>query len=383
MTTRNRTDVAGLDPVDIERYLSASGWSVQQRTDDMAVWVGGEDSEGFELLVPLNPAFGDYHARLLDTVETLALAEDRLPTEVVADLLATTVDTQHFRLLPSLPSGTILLVHVTDAIRGIRDLMYAAAHSAVVGRPMLVQPRQRPPEVHQFVRSVRLAAPAPGSFVLSAQVPLRPEPGSALPRQTSPSGRSNVEDPAPFNRRIALRLHEAVRATHRAAGEAIRTDSLSPFTDQAEAGVSANLCAAISLVGKDQPFDLRFSWAPSQPLTVGGPLVTFDRPILSVIGTAASELPRMVAEGEDVELVARVIELHRVDPNPGSATIRGALRRPSGYVEDVRLTATLPADLYDVAVQAHRTRRQIRIAGRLRGNDLDQVRSLTIHDGPG
>jgi hypothetical protein len=361
MTTPDLVDLDAVSPADIARYLAGTGWSQRQRAQHMSVWTTADD--GFELLLPLNAEYRDYRARLRDAIHTIATAEERPTREVLADVAATTVDTQHFRLLPNLPSGTIALIDIVDVARGVRDLMYAAAHSAAVSGPMLVQPRPRPPEVNAFVREVRLAAPTAGSFVLSAQVPVR------------------GTEPLPFNRRVVLQLHQAIQATHSAAVEAVRRDSTAPFEEGADKGISANLCEAVALIGRTQPFDLRFAWAQSIPLSRDVSRFSFDQRLIGVIRAAAQELPRLAAESE-VVLTARVIRLDRVDQGYGRATLRGGVERPPGYVADVSITATLPPHLYDRAVVAHRERRQVRVVGHLRGTELSRVTSLEIINDP-
>jgi len=360
MNAPDQSDLNAVTPADVARYLAGTGWSQQQGAPHLSVWTTADD--GFEVLLPLNAEFRDYRARLRDAIRTIALAEERATPEVLADVAATTVDTQHFRLFPDLPSGTIALVDVVDVARGVRDLMYAAAHAAVLDAPMLVQPRPRPPQVNSFVRGVRLAAPTAGSFVLSAQVPVV---GDA--------------EPLPFNRRAVLQLHQAIQATHDAANEAVRRDSVAPFAERAENGVSANLCEAVALIGRTQPFDMRFAWARAIPLSRDVSRFSFDRRLIDTVEAAAKELPRLATESE-VVLTARVIRLDRIDQGYGRATLRGGVERPPGYVADMSVTATLPPHLYDRAEVAHRDRRRIRVVGQLRGTELSRVTSLEIID---
>jgi hypothetical protein len=361
VTSPNLAGLDGVTPADVARYLAATGWSERQRARHMSVWTTAEN--GFELLLPFDAEFRDYNARLRDAVHTIALAEERAARDVLADMAATTVDTQHFRLRPDLPSGTIALVDIVDVVRGVRDLMYAAAHATTVDGPMLIQPRPRPPQVNAFVRGVRVVAPAAGSFVLSAQVPIRGDPGSL-----------------PFNRRVVLRMHQAIGATHAAAVEAVRRDSVEPFVEHAEDGVSANLCEAVALIGRTQQFDLRFAWARSMPLNRDAPQFSFDQPLIGAVRVAARELPRLAAESE-VVITARVIRLDRIDQGHGRATLRGRMEHRPGYVADVSIAAVLPPELYDRAVVAHREQRQIKVVGQLRGTELSRVTSLEIVDG--
>jgi hypothetical protein len=320
-------------------------------------------------LLPLDAEYRDYRARLQEAIRTIALAEERTIADVVTDVAAVAVDTQHFRLLPATPSGTIPLIDVVDVARGITDLMYSAAHAATIDGPMLVQPKARPPQVHTFVRSVRLAAPRAGSFVFSAQVPVVVGSGSG----------SGSGETVPFNRRVVRRLHQAVAATHEAAVTALRYDATAPFADRARDGVSANLCQAIALVGRHQPFDLRFAWARAMPTRVDVANFSFDNRLIDVVRAAADELPHLVTQPE-VVLTATVVRLDRSRRGEGRVTLRGRLERQSGFTPDVTLSATLPPDLYEVAVAAHRDVREVRVVGIRQGAELIHVTSFAILD---
>lgn len=369
----NAADLDALTPTEVATYLASAGWVERQRAPHAVLWTNGEGDDEVEVLLPLNPAYRDYRARLRETVRAIALAEERDVREVLADLAATMVDTQRFRLLPDSPSGTISLVDIVDVTRGVRDLMFAAAHSTVVDSPMVVQPRPRPQEANRFVRGVRLVAPTPGSFVLSVHISLdRSNEPARLPQQAS-------SDPPlrPFNRRVALRLHQAIAATCLAADEAAVQDSLLPFIDRTTEGISADLCEAISLVGRSQPFDLRFAWAQSLPAMPGPTGFRFDRRRVNAIKAAAKELPDMATDSDAV-VVAQVVRLDRTGQEAGTVTLRGSVESSAGTRSEVRLTASLPPHLYDVAVLAHREHRRIRATGRIRGRELHSVTVLDL-----
>ncbi|GIG58523.1 hypothetical protein Lfu02_28950 [Longispora fulva] len=359
-------DLDALDPENVERYVRSAGWTEQSRAPHASVWTLGVADDELELLVPLDASFRDYRSRLWDGICTLALAEDREPGAILSDISAVAVDTQHFRLLPDLPSGSIGLIEGSTALYGVRKLMFAAAHFATTGQPALVQPTQLAPEAIRFVQTTRLVAPSAGSFVLSVQVPV-------VAPMSAPD-----EGTLPFNRHVVLQLHRAISATHRAAGEALRTGGVEPFARLAPEGVSADLCDAVAMIGRQQAFDLRFAWAQVLPAAVTLPRFRFDRHLVDVIRDAARKLPRFVAE-RDVQLIVQVVQLDRIDRGFGRVTLR--LRAPAGLLRvGARLTANLSPALYEQAVEAHRASRQLRVSGQLRGNHMSTVQSVVLLD---
>ncbi|MFG2043996.1 hypothetical protein [Dactylosporangium sp. NPDC048998] len=365
-----QADLDALDPQVFARYLNHAGWTEREPGLPASVWELDAEGEQFELLLPLDRSFRDFRARLWDALRTVAIAEQRDPEAVLRDIAATTVDSQHFHLLPDFPTGKIPLVDGSAALYGVRLLMTAAAEWAFRRLNASGGPGQR---ANGFVRSVQLVAPTPGSFVITTQIPVINE----IPRQFL-AARTPLEQSS-INRNIVLQLHRAVSATHRAAGESLRTGDIAPFVERAGQGVTADLCEAVTAIGRRQPFELRFSWAQSLPVNVQSPRLRFDRQVLRAIRDAAPQLPGHDAE-QDVRLVAKVVQLDRVDQGFGRVSLL-VESSDGGIPSRARLTANLPPDLYNVAVDGHRTSARLVLTGRLRGDHLSLVESMTLLSG--
>jgi len=318
--------ISALTPDEVQQYLTSRGWQRRRQTRlGATIWTHGTGAEESEVLVPGDRGLRDYLSRIRDVVGTLAAVEDRPEQDVLRDLSQPYVDTQYFRTQPATPSGTTPILSGIAALEGIRDLMEAAAYS-VVRRPAPVLPGgRRPAETTAFVRNLRVGPTSPGSYVIAAQVPLTvPAPDARL---------FEVEIEEPFERRVLVRLYQALRAAQNAASEVLRTDDMDAFDGQVENGVSANLCRALAkLSGPDgdrdrrpRPFEIDFSWASGladRPATVP---VRFRPELIRVLDSAADELGAVPPEGTAV-ITGTITKTDRDDPSSPKVKVRGTVR---------------------------------------------------------
>jgi len=237
-------------------------------------------------------------------------------------------------------------------------------------QPRAVQPARRPAEVVDYLRGVRIGPSAEGSFVLSVHTPVPPR----LP-STHTVRAAGLSD-EPFERRVSLRIYEAVRAAYDAANAAlVGPDGLGLFTDAVPLGVSANLCEAlVGLAGPvGHPVEVSVNLAPSRPWAGALPPVRFRTDHYSILESAARELRATSAE-EDSVVVGNVVRLHREGGSGGAVGIAGAVE---GEDRLRRVWVELSGDAYQTAVRAHEEMRQVSVRGDIvrRGNRAYLVRS--------
>ncbi|MBD2167758.1 hypothetical protein H6G04_25555 [Calothrix membranacea FACHB-236] len=79
-----------IEPQQVEAYLLAHGWQMQQNHGDKAaIWT----LDGFEILLPLKTEVIDFSRRMAEVVETLALAETKSQLEIFGDLITNAPNT--------------------------------------------------------------------------------------------------------------------------------------------------------------------------------------------------------------------------------------------------------------------------------------------------
>jgi len=361
------TDAAALaarSPSQVALYLRTNGWQ-SEATDGIAVrWTNVHDRDEFEVMQPLDPGLRDYPSRVHDVVQVLALVEGRSELDILQHISRVSTDVHNVRVFPGdEPPGLIGLDDGVQAYESLRSLVTAAAWSVAAKQPRAVQPARKPSEVTDYLRGVRIGPSTEGSFVLSVHTPVPPRLSPL-----EPAGADETTD-EPFERRVSLRIYEAVRAAHQAANAAlVDPDGLGLFTDVVPQGVSANLCEAlVGLAGPaGHPVEVSVQLAPSRPWPRVLPPVRFRRDHYAVLESAARELRATSAE-EDSVVVGNVVRLYREGASAGEVGIAGTVE---GEDRLRRVWVGLTGDDYETAVRAHQEMRQVSVRGDIvrRGN---------------
>jgi hypothetical protein len=79
-----------INPQQVEVYLIAQGWKLQQQMGDKAsIWTLND----FEILLPLKPQIIDFTRQMGEVVETLGLQERRSQIEILGELITNTPNT--------------------------------------------------------------------------------------------------------------------------------------------------------------------------------------------------------------------------------------------------------------------------------------------------
>ena len=165
---------------------------------------------------------------------------------------------------------------------------------------------------------------------------------------------------APIERRMTLRLVEAITAARQATERAAAGDD-SAFEETVASGVSANLCEALVRIIEPFPtLDVGVSWARTRPVATTGAVVRFGRTDAALLREVARWL-RERAPRPEVRLHGFVGLLKR-----GEAQDDGTIRLATdidGHRQSV--VAVLEQADYERAVQAHRDRAPVVLAGDL------------------
>nr|BFE35330.1 hypothetical protein GCM10010200_075810 [Actinomadura rugatobispora] len=359
---------------DVEAYLSNGGWEEAERIGGSTLWALTHAGEDREVVVPGDETARDYVLRMVNLLQVLSETEDRPRPQILRDLTTVSVDRHYVRTHPGTPPGTISVADGLQTVDGIRELLIVGAY-AVVADPVLVLPRRKPHRVEEFPKRARLGPSSEGSYVLSVEVPLDEDDGLFAVDQ-------------PFGRRAMLRLYDAVRAAHSAAGEALDRSELSPFTERVGEGISANLCRALSRFGgaeQDHPFELRFSWALSLPTGVRTPPIRFDEAQVSVLAQAEEDLDDGRMRDERVEVTGKIWRTERDRPTePGWVVIKGVAATRDKRMRRL-IWVRLHPDLFNLALRAAEYGATVRAAGVLarsrKRTELRSLTSFTIEDG--
>jgi hypothetical protein len=358
-----------VQPADAEAYLQANGWTRAEERRTGTNWVlrgdGGSDTFVF---LPRSTDFADYGRRLGELLDTLSEVEQRSELDVLAELSAAGSDIVHVRVVSQITAaGRIPLPMGARVVEGARELLTAAACSAV--RPRPVYDFRRETQATRYVADqVLLASAPPSSYAISI---LSPVP-SRLP----------LREFEPFERQVTRTLLGAMDAVKSAVREAIATNDPSVFASRVDAGVSANLCRALSTMSPGRPdssLEIGFLWSPMRrepDLVRRAVAITHDEvPMLR----AASQILTEIAPREGFEVVGVVRQLDRPpDQEEGTVTLVAVIDDELSTVH-----TRLRGARYSTAVQAHDAGRTVRLVGALqrrrgRASDYDLLNVSAI-----
>lgn len=336
-------------PGDVARYLDHADWRPGERAGQALVWNRELPSGQVQVLVPTSADLGDYETRIHDVIRTLALVEGRNADDIRHELLNPYLDIQLIRTQSSGPVGTISLERGHRAVQGLRDLFLSVATGTYLGVNPAVLPSNRPAEARRFLEVARFGQTGAGSFVWRVETEI------AAPRDV---GDLNA-------RTVLIALYRSSAAAHSAAEEYIREGDLTSFEERVPDGVSANLCEALGTIGNSGTgFELSFTWSWSLPVSEPTPDLAFQPIHVKAVKEAAKHLrsltPQVIATFR-----GRVIELLRRSPRAiGTVVVEGSfLDFTDAASQIVRVTLHLTDELYQRALEAHRSQSEVTIRG--------------------
>lgn len=334
--------------LDIASYLAGTGWQrSSQEHRGASVW---EHSEDYEVLLPATDRMGDAETRVREVLRCLSALERRPISDIAAEIATPDHDRQFFRTHPSAhePGYTSLPAGV-QAVQGVRSILQSAVRTVVQG-PHFAFTGRPPGTVSDLLRRVELGPTRPGSRVIEVR----------LPADTPANG------PAVDARAVFVQLHEAVSV----ANAAVLTGEPDAFDDSVTAGVSADLCIALSdLAGetRSEPFEIDFRWARTRPLDIPLGPVEFPSQAGRLLQLGGRRLRGQNASGPAT--VTGVVEGLHDDPVGGDRwriKVRGELRTERTERSRRAVWVRLPDQIsYERAIAAHRARVPVSTTGEL------------------
>ncbi|WP_328615996.1 hypothetical protein OHS18_04205 [Amycolatopsis sp. NBC_00355] len=337
---------------DITSYLAETGW--EREPDD---WNGASfwrHPADFEVLVPAQDGLGDGERRVRDILRCLCSAEDRPIAEIALEISRPNLDRLLFRTFPAdHDAGYTSLASGVQAVEGVRGLLGTAARTVVQG-PHFAFAGRPPAAVGDVLRAAELGPARAGSYVievrLAADVPGRSHDGEELTGRT-----------------VLVHMLGSISAAH----NAVVAGSPEAFDKTVTAGVSADLCQALSSFsarGRGEPFEITFRWARSQPLDIRPKVLAFPPASESLLRTAADRLRAVTASGAaSVTGVVSGLEDDTASGDRWRIKVRGDLRTErAGQSRRTTVWVRLADQVtYDRAITAHRDGRRIAVSGEL------------------
>ena len=227
-------------PLALRAYLEGRGWRKVEPYGDIGDVYAFDDASP-EIIVPMSSRFADYNVRMGQVVRILASAEDRAQEAVLRDLLLSDFNLLRVRLPDVNDDGSMPLDTAADVIQHSRDMLLAAACSAI--NPKHAFKTDKPKKARDYMKTVRLGQTEPGKFAIDI---LSPSPAALVPETDLESARE------PFTQTVMDKLVSGLGATRKAVDLAILDSSAKAFKDGVQSGVSVNLCDAVrGMIGNE------------------------------------------------------------------------------------------------------------------------------------
>ncbi len=347
---RDRDALLAVSPTALSVYARNAGWKRHEPYRSHSDTYVGESLP--DIIVPRTERLGDYASVVAELIEMFAQVTQRDALSVYRSLVTADRDVVRLRAGES-QDGSVTINDGVDLVGGARDMLLAAACS--LREPKAVYRAGSNRNATDLLARVRLGQTDQGSFVVTLLTPVVPPP---MPGLFS----DDTDQDTPIERRLTLRLMEALAAAQRAT-ERTAAGEEDAFGASIENGVSANLCEALEkIVGSFPTLDVSVSWAQTRPVKEPQRTVRFGRTDGPLLREAA-RLFRERAPKPDVRLQGYVQRLAR-----GEDEEDGAIQLRTFVDQDQTprsVAALLEQQDYERAVQAHKDRALVVLSGDL------------------
>jgi hypothetical protein len=357
--------LVGLNSTDVRWYVLKQGWKPQATKNPALMVFNAPFDRNLQLQVPKSGSEPDVQIMMAEVIRKLAEAERRPINEVSHDVRHPFEDILRLRVQSKLlEAGTLPLADGLNLFQGGKELLVAAACSAHQPQAYYLRKSYKP--VEEFINSCQLGQTAIGSFVATILTP------PMAPAQPSLfNDLEEVEEDAPFERRVTLRLMHGLRVLD----AAVQSGDGSLIDDGVASGVSADLCDALSGITPPEEqaiLQVEMGWSPVRPRVpedVRSP-IRFAAPDLAFIRDAGQRLRRKILRPETIE--GRIHSL-KADPklfrdDHGEVTLRTVIDGKPGSVR-----FALGRGDYVAACNAHRDNRPVHVTGTLRRGEQSKL----------
>ncbi len=339
-------------PTDGANFLRSAGWLRRSGKNEVAsLWYRHRDGAEQEVLLPLRPEAPDYQDRWLDLLEQLAGYEDRSIESMTEAVLYAGADVMEWGVgHESLIDFTIPLADGHRFLDGMRAAVVAATSSTI--NPKSYFGHTITKQAYQHANQVRIGQTRRGSYV----IPLI----SRLPSVEDAPSQDRLDlhvEVEPFERRVVLRLSEALSTIEDLALQQERAPSPSQLIEAVHSGVSYELCTAVASILEASSID-----------------------VVSIAVELASHVPGRRNPPKQIQLPQRAEPvLHDM-----AKRLRGsdyvAQQQIYGFVRSFRRDPDERLGTVTVLAETGRVKRQIRM--RLQPEDYDNAAQANIERRP-
>jgi hypothetical protein len=364
-----------VNPFEVRRYAVAEGWQRSEGDNGVIALYQHPESDLDQLIVPLDPSMDDYGRSMADVIARLAERSGLSPIQILEDLLNSPCDLLRFRLdEPDSQRGSIPLTQGISLLRAAERALLSSACSVI--QPQAFHPRLSRSEAEQLVNACRMAQTERGSFTLKVACPLDAVDPELAPTAPMPLF-DKISEPDLVNVRHEVREPFTRQVTRLFMGslnritKAIDSDKTASLLveEPGQPVLSANLCEALLAMqptGERSRLAVQSSWSKAftpPPEAETPSLVLLRSDVFREIEKVAQEL-RPSKEPKLSDFVGLVDSLLG-DPDADGRVQGDVILMVFDVEGTIKARATLDADNYRIAWQAHGAARYVTLNGML------------------
>ena len=302
----------------------------------------------YHIFAPVRDTLADYAQAMSEAVEVIATVEERSELDVFYDLAGAGADVIRMRAPNGASRGVLSLRQNADMLNDAYRLLSSAARAAE--KPQAAYRGGLSSDVAEYLDSIQ---PMPSYYEGYSLTLHSPVPAGV--------GQSDMGDDyySPFSRQATHKLAQALEHATSAIDEAIVGDTLDPFKDMVEHGVSANLCDSVAgLAKKGHGVEIGLSWAEVRPSNAGDLRFQFSDKSADILTEAAKSFRRN-EPSFDERVTAQIIELERKPEESDGRAVLLSMR--DGRL--VRIRVELEKPVYDRVIQAFKEQMTVGLDG--------------------
>lgn len=366
---QDKAALQAISPLALAAYARSVGW---KHTGTYGKYGDIYNGKGLaEIMVPRIAELDDYATMVALLIPIFA--DVSATDELAVYRVLLTYDRDEIRVRVSDGAGAgVGFAAAIDLLSGTRDMLLAAACSVQSQEPCY-GPQERA-KAEKCLSGIRIGFAEQGGFAIVALTPAvarshREFVPSLAEGSAATDASRHVERPRMnVERQMAEGLHEALAAIQRMGNEQGDFIDYGTLRDSVEEGVSAELCESLAKMAATAPaLEISVAWARTYPLVPLYQLLLpvrlnhYSIPFLSLAARTLRAGKLRPAHLQEGSLSGFVERLERNSGSTGGAislrtSIDGSTRR---------VGANLRQADYEAAVQAHRERAELVVAGKL------------------
>ena len=366
---RDRAAMLSMPIINLRSYLNSNGWDNQGRWGSRPAVIYSKEYAGreWEVILPIRDTLADYAENIAEAIAVLAAVEERSQLDVYYDLLGMGSDIIRVRSLNGMASQRLSLRSSAELLNDTYGMIASAARAAEETKAAYRGSMSA--KVVEYLDKVRPLPGLPEGYGITLHSP--------VPAGFGTQGDFGDDVRPPFPRQVTTKLAAALEHSGLAASKAIEEDTLDPFLEIVDNGVSANLCNSVAELAKNGGVEIGLTWANVRPLNAPVTPFQFSESSADILKEAAN-LFRRREPSFDEQVIAHVTHLDRQpDEFDGRAVILAT--------RDDRLTrisVEFDSAVYDTVIRAFQEQKPVNLHGDIypqgRGYELRNPRNLSL-----